>query len=333
MECFGKRVNLTACALLGLCVLAPLTAAAQAPPRYTLREMDMHIHCGLERRLPLNEWIDLSIADGRKVFFCLDHIELYDRTPKEYAQWAKEEGVQQWYPMGTAGHAALMADITTLAAARKDLTIFKGWEVAEFDLDDGVNYEPLKAAQIIGWHISSTHEGDEPNGALFIRRVKQVKEVQKKLDVPMILFHPFPARLGRLAKVAKKAGRTLDSLTVDELRFFKPGEQDEVIRLLKDSSIYIEMGRGTEGYWDTPNMREALIADIKPLADAGVKFTVSTDAHTPDSFKKPFHPEVYCEPCGITPENANAIIKDLMDRRNRQEPSRPVQPVKRENKN
>jgi hypothetical protein len=190
--------------------------------------------------------------------------------------------------------------------------------VAEFDLDDGVNYEPLKAADFIGWHISSSHEGDEPNGALLIRRIKQIKEVQKKLNVPMILFHPFPPRLARLERLAKEAGRMRESLTVGELRFFKPGEQEEVIRLLKASSICIEMGRGTEGYWDTPNMRAALIADIKPLADAGVQFTVSTDAHTPESFKKPFHPEVYCEPCGITSANASAIVKDLLLRRQRQ---------------
>jgi len=275
----------------------------------------MHIHCGLERRLPLEQWIDLSVADGRKVFFCLDHLELYDRTPTEYAAWAKEEGVQPWYPMGRDGHRAFLTDVARLAEKRKELVIFKGWEVAEFDLDDGVNYESLKDAEVIGWHISSTHDGDEPNGALFIRRIKQVKEVQKRLPVPMILFHPFPARLGRLEKLAKKAGRTRDSLTVEELRFFKPGEQEEVVRLLKDSSIYIEMGRGTEGYWNAPNMRQALIADIKPLADAGVPFTVSTDAHTPDSLKKAFHPEVYCEPCGISLENASAIVKELLSRR------------------
>ena len=291
------------------------TANAQEVTCSSLREMDMHIHCGLERRLPLDEWMDLSVADGRKVFFCLDHVELYDRTPKESEKWAKEEDVPLWYPMGREGHRAFLADIARLASERKGLRIFKGFEVAEFDLDDGVNYEPLREAEIVGWHISSTHDGDEPNGALLIRRIKQVKTVQEKLDVPMILFHPFPARLGRIEKIAKKAGRSRESLTVEELRFFKPGEQEEVIRLLKDSSIYIEMGRGTEGYWNTPNMRAALIADIKPLADAGVKFTVSTDAHTPASLKKPFRPEVYCEPCGITFENASAVIKDLLARR------------------
>jgi histidinol phosphatase-like PHP family hydrolase len=308
------QIFIAATFALALGALVVPSVSAREIPQYSLREMEMHIHCGLERRLPLNEWIDLSVKDGRKVLFCLDHIELYDRTPDEAARWAKEEGVPKWYPMGAEGHRAFFEDIITLAAERKDLLIFKGWEVAEFDLDDGVNYEPLRNAQLIGWHISSTHDGDEPNGALLIRRIRHVLEVQKRLDVPMILFHPFPARLGRLDKLAKKAGRSRESITADELRFFKPGEQEEVIRLLKDSSIYIEMGRGTEGYWGTPNMREALIADIKPLADAGVKFTVSTDAHTPAMFKKPFHPEVYCEPCGITVENANAIIRDLTAR-------------------
>ena len=311
MSRIKHHVDVALGAMMVICALSAVDCAAQ----YPLREMDMHIHCGLERRIPLADWINLSSADGRRVFLCLEHIELYDRTEKEYADWAREEGVPQWYPMGGAGHAAFIADVTQLARQRTDLVIFKGWEVAEFDLDDGVNYAPLQAADVVGWHISSTHEGDEPNGALFIRRIRQVIEAQQKLNVPMILFHPFPARLGRLEKLAKKAGRSRESLTVEELRFFKPGEQEEVIRLLKDTSIYIEMGRGTESYWSTPNMRAALIADIKPLADGGVKFTVSTDAHTPDNLKKPFHPEVYCGPCGITAENANAIINDLLARR------------------
>jgi histidinol phosphatase-like PHP family hydrolase len=317
MKTLSRLTILTVYLLPVLSIPFVPSAVAQEVSFSSLREMDMHIHCGLERRLPLDKWIDLSVADGRKVFFCLDHLELYDRTPEEYAKWAKEEGLQQWYSMGKEGHRALMEDIDKLRADRNDLLIFKGWEVAEFDLDDGVSYEPLKDAEVVGWHISSSHDGDEPNGALFIRRIKQIKEVQKKIDVPMILFHPFPPRLSRVEKLAKKAGRTRESLTIEELRFFKPGEQEEVIRLLKDSSIYVEMGMGTLGYWDTPNMREALIEDIKPLADAGVKFTVSTDAHTPETFKKAFHPEVYCEPCGITFEDASAIVKDLLTRRGR----------------
>jgi histidinol phosphatase-like PHP family hydrolase len=41
-----------------------------------------------------------------------------------------------------------------------------------------------------------------------------------------------------------------------------------------------------------PVTREALIADIKPLAEAGAQFTVSTDAHYRKDVQQPFHPEI-----------------------------------------
>ena len=44
---------------------------------FELREMDMHIHAGKEREIPLDQWIDLSVKDGRKVMVLLDHLELY----------------------------------------------------------------------------------------------------------------------------------------------------------------------------------------------------------------------------------------------------------------
>ena len=64
-------------------------------------------------------------------------------------------------------------------------------------------------------------------------------------------------------------------------------------------------------------MREAFIEDIKPLADAGVKFTVSSDAHNKSSFNKLYQPEKYCIGLGITPENVNSIIEELLATRNR----------------
>jgi hypothetical protein len=78
------------------------------------------------------------------------------------------------------------------------------------------------------------------------------------------------------------------------------------------------MSRGTDGYWDIPAMREAIIADVKPLADAGVKFTVSTDSHSPADMKRPFDPARYCEPSGITVKNANGLVRDLLERKTKQ---------------
>ena len=279
---------------------------------FDLREMDMHLHAGLEREVGLNEWLDLAAADGRKVIVLLDHLELYRMTPKEYDAWIGEHKSSPYYPMGAAGHNALMADFDKAAAERKDLIIFKGWEVGEDELDEGLDAEPLKMADVIGFHISPNHRGEAPSGRTLLKRIAQIKKAQEQFPVPMVLFHPFSMRLEHLQRKAQEAGRTIESLSVEECRFFKEAEQEQVIRDLRGTSIYIEMSLGTAGYWDFPRMREALIADIKPLAEAGVPFTVSTDGHSVKAAQKPFTPERYCAPCGITPAHANTLVRELL---------------------
>ncbi len=297
-----------------LAIFCGLAADAQTPA-FALHEMDMHLHAGLEREVSMNEWLDLAVADGRKAFILLDHLELYRMNTKESAKWARDHGGRLLYPMGAEGHRALMADFDKAAAARPDLTIFKGWEISEFDFEEGLEEAPIDLADVVGWHISPNHDEGPPDGALLIKRIKQIKEVQQRHPVPMIVFHPFTMRLERLAKDAKKTGKDPSLLTTSDFRFFKPGEQEEVIRLLKDVSIYIEMALESGDCLDNPAMRAALIADVKPLADAGVKFTVSTDNHYIGHAKKTFQPEKYCEPCGITVENANALIRELCARK------------------
>lgn len=292
-----------------------VAAVAQDPQTFALREMDMHLHAGMERPLPLDQWIDLAIKDGRKALFLLDHLELYAQTPDELERWRKKDGLPPWYPVGAEGHQKLMADFGAYAAAHPELLIIKGWEIAEFDLDDGLDREPMTLAEVIGWHISPNHDDGPPDGKRLIHRIHQILKVQKEFPVPMIIFHPFPVRIEALEKAAKRTGNDPNALTTQECRFFTAEEQKEVIRLIKDESLYIEMGLDTIRYWDRPALREALIADIKPLADAGVKFTVSTDNHYLAHARTSFHPEVYCEPCGITPENANALVREVLRRR------------------
>ena len=289
-----------------------LPGQAIAGAMFGLREMDMHLHAGLERDVDLDTWLDLAAADGRKAILLLDHIELYRMTPEEAASWAKDRGRDLWYPMGAEGHRHLMGDFTKAAAKRKDLVIFKGWEISESELDADLESAPMAMADAIGWHISPNHKGKPPNGQLLIKRIRQIKEAQQRFPVPMIVFHPFPMRLEHLVGQAKKNGKPPESLSIKECRFFQPGEQQEAVRLLRGSSIYIEMSRATEGYWGFPNMREALIADIKPLARAGVQFIVSTDNHSVQSAKKPFQPDVYGDSCGITPKNTNTLVRELL---------------------
>jgi hypothetical protein len=268
-------------------------------PLYSLREMDMHLHAGLECDVSLDQWVDMNAADGRKVLLLLDHLELYRRHAAGR------------YPLGPAGHKALMADFDAQAARRKDLLIFKGWEILETELDTGLETAPMGMADVLGWHVSWSRP-DPPNGRLLIQRVKQLKELRERFPVPMILFHPFAARIRKLQDSARAMGRDPKSITLAEYRFFQPGEQEELARLLKGSSIYIEISSSNASFIHDPVCRRALIEDVKPLADAGVQFTVSTDHHLSKSADKPFRPDAYCEPLGITPANTNGIVQELL---------------------
>ena len=281
-----------------------LNAFGKEAPLYSLREMDMHLHAGLERDEPdMDKWIDLPVTDGRRVMVLVDHMEFYRK---------KEPGR---YPHGAEGHKAFMAEIEAQIARRKDLLIFKGWEINQSVLDLGpeaLETAPMHMVETIGWHIDRSLVGRPPDGQLLIKRVKQLKELRKEFPIPMMLYHPFHRRIANLQEDAKKAGGDAASVPLAKYRLFQPGEQEELIELLKGSSLYLEICHGQIYQMRIPVCREALIADIKPLAEAGVQFTVSTDNHYVKSAQQKFEPETYCEPIGVTPQNTNSIIHELM---------------------
>ena len=316
-----------ALALLSTLAISCVSVVVQFPPPpvcvtpgqdtgnrlFELKEMDMHLHAGLERQVPLNEWIGLAVADGRKVFVVLDHRELYDMTPEEHAAWIKKDGLTEWYPTGKEGQRALMNDLARLED-RKDVIAFRGWEIWEGELDEGLDRDAMRLAEVLGWHISPNSDVG-PCGRTLLNRVRQIIEVQREFPVPMIVFHPFSMRIERVQKDATKRGQAVSALSVNDYRFFQPGEQEELIRLLKGKLVYIEIGSGVGHCWKDPIAREALIADIRPLAEAGVQFTVSTDNHILKHAQQPFEPAHYCEALGVTPANTNGIVRELLDLR------------------
>jgi histidinol phosphatase-like PHP family hydrolase len=302
-----------------------LQGCAAIPPRpasFALNEMDLHLHSGLERPVALEQWVDASVQGGRKVVILLDHLELYRKSPEEYAAWTREKGFPTWYPMGPAGHDALFADFRRMQA-RSDVLVYTGWEVSEEELDTGSEPDALRRAQVLGWHISPRNGREAPDGAHLIHRARQLLALQKTYPVPMILFHPFTMRLENLQRTAQRTGRPVEEIAVQEYRFFQPGEQEQLVDLLRGSEVYIEISWSTAKYWANPACREALIADILPLAKGGLQFTVSTDSHGLADIQKPFRPETYCAELGITPENTNGILRALA------RPDRPLPRVRR----
>jgi hypothetical protein len=288
--------------------------------------MDMHLHAGLERPVSLNEWIDLAVADGRKVFIVLDHRELYDMPPDKYAAWLEENKLPKSYPTGREGQVALMKDLAGLSE-RRDVIAFRGWEIWEGELDEGVDLEAMRLAEVVGWHISPNSDVP-PCGQTLLKRVRQIAQIQDRIPVPMIVFHPFSMRIERVVREAKEQGKTRADLTVKDYRFFQPGEQEELVGLLKGQSIYIEISRSTDRCLDDPVIREALIADIRPLAEAGVQFTVSTDSHGLKDVQTPFNPERYCSALGVTARNTNTIVRELLVLRAKRSLSSPTSRMK-----
>ncbi len=307
------RLIVLPCALAAVILAGspPLPGQAIQEGLFQLHQMDMHLHAGMERQVDLNTWISLAVNDGRRVFVLLDHIELYRKSQADYEAWREKNQFFARYPAGAAGHRALMTDFDNVAL-RGDVIVFKGWEVSERELDTGLERAPLQMADVLGFHISPNNGGAPPNGRTLIRRVKQMLEAQKIYQVPMIVFHPFPMRLENIQRTARSQGRDLNSIAASEYRFFQPGEQQELIELLKGQSIYIEMTWDTEAYWKIPACREALIADIKPLAEGGIQFTVGSDSHTLGHMHKSFRPASWCEPAGVTPLTTNTIVRELL---------------------
>jgi hypothetical protein len=292
---------------------APVPGAGLEAALFQLRQMDLHLHAGLELETDLNRWLDLAVADGRRVVVLLDHLELYRKTPDQYRDWLiQHPAFVARYPLGPAGHQALLADFAQAAAQRRDLVIFTAWEVSEDELDTGSEPAALVLVDALGFHISPRHGSTPPDGRHLIRRARQLRDLQKRVPLPMILFHPFTMRVENLERTAQREDRSIDSITAGQYRFFQPGEQRELAEILRGSSIYIEIALETGRCLERPACREAMIADVKPLAELGVQFTVSTDAHGLRQANTPFPPESYARPLGVTPANTNTLIRELL---------------------
>jgi len=279
---------------------------------FMLHEIDMHVHAGKERPLSLDQWIDMFIHDGRKVLLLLDHLELYRMSGKEREGWIKKNKVSDWYPDSTSARKEFMKELESVEN-RKDILAFRGWEIWEGEIDEGLDKAPMRDAEVISWHMSkAAWSGKAPGGKELIIRARQIVEIQKEFPVPMIIFHPFAGRIKAVKDAAVKSGRDISSITREEYRYFTPEEQKELTKILAGRSVYIEIERGWSGLWNEQPVREAFIEDIRPLAEGGVKFTISTDAHGKESFNTPYDPEKYCNDLGITSENVNAIIRELL---------------------
>jgi len=166
-----------------LLLAACLVSQAQQVPTglFNLNQLDLHYHSGMERPVDMAKWLDFAVKDGRRVVALIDHLELYRKSSEAYEKWRTERGFEARYPVGAAGHTALFADFDR-AAKNSNLIVFKAWEIYEGELDTGIEEAPMRMVDLIGWHISPNHGGKPPDGKLLLRRVAQIKEIQKRYE-------------------------------------------------------------------------------------------------------------------------------------------------------
>ncbi len=265
------------------------------------RQLDFHFHSGMERDAPLSEWLDVAVAGGRRCFLMVDHLELYRPGERRH---------RENYAGDPEGRARFVHDVERMKQ-RRDALVFSGWEVFEGELDTGIEWDAMRQVEAIGWHISHLRGKRPPDGALLVRRARQIRELQKQLPVPMILLHPFTPRFSGL-----RQGRDPQTVAAADYQYFRGDSQKELIDLAGGAPLYIELNHSSmRGPWENPVLRDALVAAIRPLAEAGLQFTAGSDNHTLASVRGEYRPEIFCDACGIRAPQLNGIVRELLARR------------------
>jgi len=279
-------------------------AAAPGQALFEPHQLDFHFHSGMERETTIEKWLELALDGGRRCFLMVDHLELY--RPGESGHRLDN------YAISPAGRSAFLNDVERMKQ-RRDALIFSGWEVFEGELDTGIEWEAMRQVEAVGWHISHLKGKRPPDGKLLVRRARQIQELQKQLPIPMILLHPFTPRFEGL-----RQGRGAAPPARADYQYFHGDEQKQLIDVLGDSSIYVELNHSSmAGPWNDPVLRDALVAAMRPLAEAGLEFTTGSDNHGLASVRGDYRPEVFCQACGIRTRQLNGIVGELLAARAR----------------
>ena len=315
-ETWDRRRFLSA-AFASLAAAATPASFLQAASPLLPQCLDFHFHGGLEREpdlsleqwvmmaqnsrqnpppamasIPKSDWLKRQESVGRSCFLIVDHLELY--RPERHAITRKYVPKPR-YPLEPSGRKAFIAEVDALRAARKDLIVFSGWEALETDFDTGLDMPALEMVDCVGWHIGKDQEGHVP-------RARQIRDLQRKLAKPMIMYHPFRQPIPR------------EGETAASLRQLTSEQQKRLIDVLGNSSVYLEINISVLiQYWPKPARRQAFTDDLRPLVEAGLEFAVGSDWHRREDMEY-YEPERYLADLGIPARQVTGIVGDLLTR-------------------
>lgn len=251
-----------------------------------LNTVDLHIHAGIERPEPMDEWIDTLLRTGRKALGLLDHYELYLKPDVEYADYLVRKGFPPWYANGIAGYHEFCQEVRQ-QGERCDAKVLLGLEVYHGDFPD-IREEFLDGLDFVGCHISKT-ESFEPWSEFLLHAASKLSQTAHRYGLTGVLFHPFDHSFWH-----HRQGNT----PLRGLRIVEPSELHRFADKMASYDICIEINWGSDCRHLGPDgLLEEYCPVIEALRARQVPFWLGSDVH--HSADAPYDMHRLCAQLGI----------------------------------
>ena len=251
-----------------------------------LDQIDLHIHAGIERPVPLDVWIDGLIQAGRRTLGFLDHYELYLRSDAEYRAYLERKGFPAWYSNGVRGFREFCDEVRAQTKERS-ITALLGLEIYHGDFPQ-IDVRFLAGLDVIGRPISKTGSF-APWSDCVLQAAAKLRQVAHETGLVGVLFHPF-AHSFWAYRQGTPPPRGLNIVEPDRL--------DAFADRMATFDICIEINWGS----DSKNLTEPLFLEryrpvTRVLKERGVPFWLGSDVH--HSSDAPYEMRRLCTELGI----------------------------------
>ncbi len=280
----------------------------------SLREVDLHLHAGLERNVSMNDLLNWCEKDGRKIVSLIDHDFLYWRSPEEFRAWLSRKGFKQRYSCGVEGIRQFFAHVALQREKRKHrIKIFQAIEVYNQKLGTTEKLASLPIDLYIGLDIFALEVrtyGDQPGAGKELRRwAEALSRLCIERDLIGIICHPFMYTYEKILKSGSVSPELRRAGTI-----YLPEEIESMVGSSWPDRVYLEVSgkRIINLYLNYPKIYRMLANTLRQLKQLGVPFTIGSDYHSvPPGM--PYAPEKPCEEAGLQLEDFK-IIDALLER-------------------
>ena len=252
--------------------------------------IDLHVHAGIERPVPMDVWIEGLIRRGCKALGLLDHYELYLKSDEEYASYLERKGFPRWYSNGIAGFREFCQQVRHQGATR-DVKILLGLEVYHGDFPD-IRPDFLDGLDFVGCHISKT-ESFEPWGDFLLSAASKLSQTAHQYGLVGVLFHPFDHSFWHYRQ---------GNIPARGLKIVEPDMLEDFADKIASLDICIEINWGSDSKnLDHPAFLQEYLPVIEALKEKQVRFWLGSDVHhSPDA---PYDMARLCSALCIGSEN------------------------------